>query len=381
MRSILCRFARTSALALALGGSWSSNSFSFEDVLDTPAFSSEIAYQHLLLDVQILTNRWIAVGEKGHILFSEDTGKTWQQADVPVSVLLTAVHFASDSMGWAVGHGGVILVSTDGGLTWTKQFDGNEANQSIIRQAEKYVAELEADLESATEDEAGDIEYELEEALFSLEDAEIDAEVGASKPFLDVYFINEQKGFVVGAYGFLFATNDGGQTWDNYGDRVENFDRFHLNAIGQTANESLIIAGEAGVMFRSQDGGDTWETVDSPYDGSWFGILSIDEADGALAFGLRGNLYKTTDGGAVWEQIDSKTTSTLMGASFDGDAGITIAGNSGVILTSRDGGDSFQEMIREDRLGNVSVAYVDDGELVLVGESGVNLIDSFGQNL
>ena len=241
----------------------------FEDVLDTPSHTTNIAHENLLLDVNLDASRWIAVGMHGHIIYSEDKGASWQQAQVPVSILLTAVSFGSAEKGWAVGHSGVIISTQDGGLTWTKQFDGIEANKSIVQQAEDYVAKLEAELETAPEDALEDLEYELEEAQFSLEDAQIDSEVGASKPFLDVLFLDEMNGFATGAYGLLFATKDGGLTWINYADRIENLDRFHLNSIGKTDAGTLIIAGEAGVMFRSKDNGESWETLYSPYEGSW----------------------------------------------------------------------------------------------------------------
>ena len=81
------------------------------------------------------------------------------------------------------------------------------------------------------------------------------------------------------------------------------------------------------------------------------------------------------------EELNSNTENSLLGASFDGVNEVTMAGNSGVILISKDGGKTFNEIIREDRLGNVSIAHAQEGQLVLVGESGVNLINSAGQNL
>lgn len=358
-----------------------SPAWAVSDVLETPAAKTDIATEHLLLDVAKAGSRLVAVGERGHILVSDDNGDSWKQVDVPVSVLLTAVHFVDSQHGWAVGHGGAVLASKDGGETWVKQFDGNEANQSIIRQAEELVEEYEALLANASEDELGDLEYELEEAQFGLEDAQFDAEVGASKPFLDVYFVDRNVGFAVGAYGFMFKTSDGGGAWENYGGRTDNIDKFHLNTIAQIPGGTLLAAGEAGLMMRSEDLGESWEMVDSPYDGSFFGLSATGEEDVALAFGLRGNLFRSEDGGVSWEEIDSDTESTLMGASFDGSGKVTIVGNSGAVLLSSDNGQSFSESIRENRLGNVALVYVDASRLVVVGESGVNVTNPSGKNL
>lgn len=364
------------SLGLSVSSVWAA-----KDVLETSSASTERGHQHLLLDVERTNKRLVAVGARGHILLSEDKGDSWKQVEVPVSVLLTAVDFADDENGWAVGHGGVILATNDGGYTWSRQFDGNAANQSIIRQAEAAVEALEARLESASEDEAADIEYELEEAQFGLEDAQFDAEVGASKPFLDVHFLSRTEGFAVGAYGFMFKTDDGGKTWQNYGDRVENIDRFHFNTITEIPGGALIVAGEAGVMFRSADDGETWETVDSPYDGSFFGLTPTGEADVVLAYGLRGNMFRSEDAGVSWDQVETNTESTLMGGSFDGSGKVSIVGNSGSVLSSTDSGRTFVESIRANRLGNVSLVFLSGRRMVVVGESGVSVTNPSGQNL
>ena len=356
-------------------------SFAAKDVLETPAVQSSIAHQNLLLDVTAVGDRLVAVGARGHVLVSDDEGDNWRQIDTPVSVLLTAVSFADMSNGWVVGHGGVILNTQDGGDTWNKQFDGNAANQSIIKQAQDVITQMEAELDAASDEDAEDIEYELEEAQYAFEDAQVDAEVGASKPFLDVYFDNKNVGFAVGAYGFIFKTIDGGNNWENYGLRMDNVDRFHLNTITRIQGGDYLIAGEAGVMFRSEDEGESWETIDSPYDGSFFGLMGTGETDVALAFGLRGNLFRSEDGGVSWEPLDSGTESTLMGGSYDGSGKVSIVGNSGTVLLSKDGGKSFSETIRANRLGNISLVYVDGRRLALVGESGVSITSPAGKNL
>jgi photosystem II stability/assembly factor-like uncharacterized protein len=381
MNSLFHRFAKTTALSLALSSFGASSVLAFDDVLDTPAFTSELASSSLLVDIEAAGDRLVAVGTRGHIVYSDDKGASWQQAAVPVSVLLTSVDFATDQKGWAVGHGGVILHSNDGGMTWQKQFDGDLANKSIIEQSQDYVEQLEQALEQASEGELEDLEYELEEAEYSLEDALADAEVGASKPFLDVMFVDAKKGFAVGAYGFLFATEDGGRSWTNQGGRLDNLDRFHLNTISQIPGGTILIVGEAGVIFRSSDLGESWEVLDSPYEGSFFGIQGLVEKGHALIYGLRGNLFRTTNSGSSWDEVESNTESSLMGSSFDGNRKVSIAGNSGVIALSEDGGETFTINIRESRLGNTALTYVKRQQMVLVGEYGVLVVTPSGNDI
>jgi photosystem II stability/assembly factor-like uncharacterized protein len=368
-------------IGLVGAGLLSSQAGAVQDVLDTPALTTSKGPESLLIDIAKAGDRLVTVGERGHIIYSDDKGLTWQQASVPVSVLLTAVSFVDDSHGWAVGHSGVVLHTTDSGHSWVEQFDGNQANKMVITQVEKRIERLNQRLDSASEEEQADIEFEIEEASFSLDDARMDAEVGASKPFLDVLFSSRNEGFAVGAYGYFFKTKDGGMTWENYGSRIENPDRFHLNAITRIKSGALFIVGEAGVMFRSTDGGESWETLESPYSGSLFGVAGTNERNVVMVLGLRGHLYRSQDAGDTWKQIDAGTESTLMSAAINQAGDISIVGNSGTVLFSKDGGKSFTEIIREDRLSNTSAVFVDNDTIALVGENGVNLAESTGQSV
>ena len=123
-----------------------------------------------------LTSASIAVGQRGHVLYSDDAGKTWRQADVPVSSDLVAVHFPSASAGWAVGHDGVVLHSADGGATWTRQFDGRALGAVLV--------------DYYTRAAAGASAADAKRAERLLAEARRFAEQGAENPFLDVWFEN-----------------------------------------------------------------------------------------------------------------------------------------------------------------------------------------------
>lgn len=112
-RSAIAAFA----VALTLAPLPQAVAAGFVDPLDRPAQVSPLASKSLMQGVTRAGARLVAVGQRGHILVSDDSGATWSQAKVPVSSDLTAVFFANDKMGWAVGHDGVILNSVDGGLT------------------------------------------------------------------------------------------------------------------------------------------------------------------------------------------------------------------------------------------------------------------------
>ena len=104
----------------------------FQDPLALPAQASAFAHRSLLQGAARAGTRLVAVGQRGHIVHSDDDGASWKQASVPVSSDLTAVRFVNENRGWAVGHDGVVLHSADGGRNWTLQLDGRRANQLVV---------------------------------------------------------------------------------------------------------------------------------------------------------------------------------------------------------------------------------------------------------
>ena len=238
-----------SALALALAATLSAPAIGagFVDPLDAPATQSPLAARSLLQGVAKAGSRLVAVGQRGHVVYSTDSGASWKQASVPVSSDLTAVFFVDDKQGWAVGHDGVILHTADGGEKWALQLSGRTANDLLVAAMERKVA-----AEPASED-----------AKKLLAEAQRYKEQGADKPFLDVWFADAQNGYVVGAYNLIFRTRDGGKTWEPWFDRTDNPKFFNFYAIRPAAGE-LFIAGEGGLVLKLDGAAQRFRALDGP---------------------------------------------------------------------------------------------------------------------
>jgi len=350
------------------------------DLLETPARETTLAPEFLLNDVARAGSRIVAVGEKGHIIYSDDRGQSWEQGDVPVSVALTGVTFATGQHGWAVGHSGAVLHTSDSGSSWELQFDGMRAAELAIASKEEQISELEARIEQAPEDEKGDLEWALDDIYFTLENIQADMDVGPVNPFLDVWFENANHGFVVGAYGMMFRTKDGGKTWSDWAPKLDNPQSFHLNSITRITGGALVVVGEAGQIHVSVDGGDTWQRRESPYTGSFFGVLGTGQVNEILVFGLRGNTFHSTDIGRNWRVVPNEGGSTINSGAVTDDGRIILVGNGGAVLTSANGGDSFRPQFRGDRDGIMAVVPLSATSLLLVGEGGVKITDSRGRD-
>src|SRR5690349_7812247 len=203
----------------------------FKDPLDTPARRSPLATTGEVMAVTPAGDRLVAVGPRGIILASADRGATWQQVHSPVSSDLVAVQFPTSSIGWAVGHDGVVLRTQDGGRTWVKHLDGRRLNALMLAKYEP--------LEKQGDPQAPALMKEIRQF----------AEEGPAKPLLDVWFVNEREGFLIGAFNLIFHTEDGGATWEAWYERTENSQRFHLNVM-RGRGDDLYIAGEQGLVLR-----------------------------------------------------------------------------------------------------------------------------------
>lgn len=284
-----------------------------------PAANSEpatLAPKSLLLGLARAGQRIVAVGDRGHVLLSDDQGRTWQQVIVPSNAMLTGVSFGDATHGWAVGHDGVILATADAGRTWHRQ----------------------------AKDE------------------------GIDTVFLSVYFRDATHGWAVGAYGKFLTTTDGGATWIAQSpSSLES----HYNSINAGPGDSLYLTGESGLLLASTDGGEKWQALDVPYDGSLFGLLPVGQQD-LLVYGLRGHVFASTDRGRSWTPRKSASEVLIMTGLQLKSGLVVLAGLGGNFQISRDQGRTFSAWKPTQYNGGVSALLeTDDGALLVAGELGV----------
>ena len=293
-----------------------------------------------ILAVARAGKRMVAAGERGIVLYSDDGGRSWKQARTPTSASLTALRFVTDRLGWAVGHMGIVLHTDDGGATWVKQLDGSEAARLALAAAER----------------GGDPR--------GVADAERLVADGADKPFFDLCFLNERTGYIVGAYNLVFRTDDGGSTWKPWQVHVGNSNPKGLHLYGiRAVGGALFIAGEQGLLLRSDDLGEHFAAIESPYKGSWFGLLG--SSDGALiAYGLRGNAFATRDLGRHWQQVDTGSAVSISAGAELADGRLILVSQAGEVLISVDGGSSFTHLPGPAGLPLASVAQGPEGLIV-----------------
>ncbi len=328
-----------------------------KDVLERPPLKIVDPAHGVLIDVTRAGSRLVAVGERGIIILSDDSGDTWQQAQVPVSATLTAVSFPTPEQGWAVGHSGVVLHSTDGGRTWSRQFDGTTAARMALASAQAAAAKADPQDKSAKQ---------------MVHNAELLVADGPDKPFLDLFFRNDREGIVIGAYGLIFSTADGGRSWRCQMDRVENPGCLHLYAI-QAFGDNLYIAGEQGLFLISKDKGHSFQQTKTPYSGTFFDLAVTSSGD-IVIIGLRGNAFWSADQGATFHPTTVPVEVSFTTVTQLEDGTLMFANQAGMLLSSRDGGRSMQ-VTTIPRLAPVSALIpAGNGNLVTVGYGGATAV-------
>ncbi|MCF6323968.1 MAG: YCF48-related protein [Gammaproteobacteria bacterium] len=303
------------AAALLFSTSFSTAAIA-ERVDSAAAVPSKLAVHSLLLDGAQQTGLMVVVGERGHILYSHDEGHHWLQASVPTQVLLTGVHLHDAQLGWAVGHDATILRTQDGAKTW----------QLVYR------------------------------------------DIDGQAPLLDVWFSTAQHGLAIGAYGLLLTTQDGGDSWQQK--IISEEDDFHLNHITTTNDGTLFIAAEAGMIYRSDDNGKQWQPLPSPYHGSFFGSLPVNEQS-LFLFGLRGHLFISNNRGEQWQAVPTNTTAMLTAGLRGSDGRCYISGLSGTLLIAPYCNETEIELKQLPERNGIAAMLQGDDAIILIGEAGV----------
>lgn len=345
-------FLKMLGCAFAFAGMLTAAHAAPKDTLDVPASPSKLAAHSPLFSVTRADKRLVAVGQRGHILVSEDGGQQWLQASVPVSTDLTAVHFPVPDKGWAVGHDGVILHSTNGGRTWIKQLDGRQAAKLIVDHYENH-------------------EQKDNPAVAGIvAEAKRMATDGPDQPFLNVWFEDDKTGYAIGAFNLILKTADGGKSWVPISELTDNPKGYHLYGISSSGGDCYIV-GELGLLLKLDRASGRFAALPSPYKGSYFGVLTRPGL--VIAYGMRGNAFRSEDGGKTWQKIETGIQSGINAGAVLANGQIVLASQGGNVLFSNDDGRTFRPVAGIKPLPIFGIAAAGADRLALVGYRGTQL--------
>ena len=317
------------------------------------AAKSPNAHKALINALEKSGDRIFGVGVHGIIVYSDDEGDSWTQADeVPFTKTLTDISCPSQNKCWATGHDATILHSFDGGQTWEIQY----------------------------------------------QDIDFDA------PLLSIHMYDDYEGVALGASALSLRTANGGISWDYLFIDDDEFQP-HLNYTygdnqgwRKSAQNEGYAVGELGKYYITDDRGLNWLAIETGYMGSYWSGIKVDQGQ-SLLLGMSGNITLATLYGLndpvppnkitsiacyesgyyrgdckvyAFDDIFIGTKNSLTNADLLDDGRIVLSGNGGVIsVVDMIREKNIRTCVRSDRLSNTSVIPLGIDEFLIAGESGV----------
>ena len=317
------------------------------------AAKSELAHLSLINALEKVGGRIYGVGVHGIIIFSDDDGDTWTQADsVPTQNTLTDISCSTEQLCWATGHDATIMHSNDSGKTWEVQY--------------------------------------------------IDMDFDA--PLLSIHMYDDDNGIAIGAFALSLRTSNGGVSWDYLFVSDDEFQP-HINytygdaqAWRESSKNEGYAVGELGKYYVSDDQGLNWLEIDTGYFGSFWSGIKVDNGQ-SLLLGMSGKLTLATlidrdenppedkevyvacyESGLyideckvyVFDNLFIGTKNSLTNAIVLDDGRIAMSGNGGAVsIVDLHRNRDIQTCVRADRLSNTSIIQLNNDEFLLAGESGV----------
>lgn len=166
----------------------------------------------------------------------------------------------------------------------------------------------------------------------------------------DVYFLNEQNGWIVGSGGIYLTTKNGGKSWT----KEKNFTEDNIRQIyfadeqnGWLLCERDLYAlgtNSPSYLLKTTNGGVNWQRVEfADNQRKRITKFFFAKSGSGLAIGEGGAFYALADDRQIWQRTASPARYLLFDGVFTGDANGTVVGAGGTILYTENAGLSWNQ--------------------------------------
>ena len=159
-----------------------------------------------------------------------------------------------------------------------------------------------------------------------------------------VFFLDSQKGWIVGSKGALLTSTDGGNSWK----LEKTFTRDTLLDVHFIDNENGWLLCERDVyssgknaisyLLRTSDGGKTWESVELDSGRDRLVRLAFAKDGFGYAFGEGGGIWQMLDDRSSWKRVQLPVKFLMRGGFFVDSFNGVLVGGSGTTLFTSDAG-------------------------------------------
>jgi photosystem II stability/assembly factor-like uncharacterized protein len=269
-------------------------------------------------------------------------GRTWDIVfTFPQTTFLGGMTFLNNSRGWVITNQAFTITettfwrTTDGGASWQQRLASSLNAMTSIRALSPSTLQAVGPVTVRRTTNSG--------TFWSVQDASAPDNFATSHNA--TFFLNEQLGWIVGNFGRVFLTTDGGTSWQYQG-RTNVFDNI-LSVRFLTPSQGIVVGrvepsrgATTGIILRTTDSGKTWIRASFADIASINAVTFINNTKG-WAVGSGGAILLTLDGGQTWMRQPSGTARDLLDVSFVDDNHGWIVGGGGesaVIIRTTNGG-------------------------------------------
>ncbi len=227
--------------------------------------------------------------DPGLVMFSEDGGQSWVDKTPEGAKCFNKVTFVNANTAWICGNNGQLYKTTDGGNSW------------------------------------------------------IDYSFNTYEEFNDIHFFDSLRGaLLLGIYGGVRLTFDGGETWGPIIQTSSSSSSIHTTSFSSGADNILVTVGSIGYVSKSIDGGTTWNQLSKGGEYSFGSIGFFDDQNGLAITGYwnAGWLLRTHDGGETWN-IDTIIDNGPFYKIYSHGGNWFLLNNNSQMMKSIDNGDSW----------------------------------------
>lgn len=244
-----------------------------------------------------LPDKGFAVGTANLFMRTNDGGVTWET--VSATGGFSDIQFVTPTVGYVCGATGKMMKTIDGGETWFNLNPGTTDNITELH----FINPL---LGYALMYNSSNYVVTVKKTVNGGLTWTIPGNIATNNTMRDIYFINENVGFVCGMGGSkIYRTTNGGINWS-----LQTFAGSGVMCIDFIDNNKGFAAGHNGKMWKTTDMGISWTPVTVPST-SLFINLQFTSPQNGWASGYDGTIVRTRDGGETWELQTSGTTNQI----------------------------------------------------------------------
>jgi len=201
---------------------------------------------------------------------------------------------------------------------------------------------------------------------------------GTSAHLFDCYFTSEQVGWICTSNGGILKTVDGGANWTST--VILTIDEFHsLDFVDPVTG---FVAGKNtstgnAEIYKTTNAGTNWLGLSVPV--GMFNILDIEFIDDQTGFVLDYfALYHTTNSGGTWTSVSVPTTEQISRIEMYDSQNGWIAGANGIVFKTTDGGLNWTQQITSTINALWEISIIDLNNVFISGHNGTVITTTDG---